>query len=98
MSQASNVEQSLWTSFQGNYELRNKAEFSPPPGGKMAIIELSPPALPTSTRNRKMFLIIDLVLAIFDVFILPIVLFYSLTCGSSLTPRYGREAGKKVLR
>jgi hypothetical protein len=91
MSQASNVERPPWTNLQGDYELRNKAEFSATPGGKTSIIDLSPPALPTPTRNRKILLIVGLVLAVFDIFILPIVFFYSLTYGSSLTARYGKQ-------
>lgn len=90
MSQASNVERSSWAKLQGDFELRNIAEFTATPGGKPAIIDLIPPALPTPTRNRKILLVIGLVLAVFDLFILPIVFFYSLTYASSLTPRYGK--------
>ncbi|PMD33973.1 hypothetical protein L207DRAFT_498560 [Hyaloscypha variabilis F] len=89
MSQASNVDRrSSWAKLQGDFELRNTAEFAAPPGGKPAIVDLSPPALPSPTRNRKILLVIGLILAVFDVFILPIVFFYSLTYATNLTPRY----------
>jgi len=92
MSQASNVDRrSSWAKLQGDFELRNTAEFAAPPGGKPAIVDLSPPALPSPTRNRKILLVIGLILAVFDVFILPIVFFYSLTYATNLTPRYGRQ-------
>jgi hypothetical protein len=80
----------LWVESHGDFELRNTDEFAAPPNGKTAIIDLVPPALPTPTKNRKIRLAIRLLLAVFDVFILPIVCFYSLTYASSLTPRYGR--------
>ncbi|KAE9366731.1 hypothetical protein N431DRAFT_350916 [Stipitochalara longipes BDJ] len=88
MSQTSKVERSPWRKLQGDFELRNIAEFAAPPGGKTAIVDLSPPALPAPTTNRKILLAIGILLAVFDVFILPIVFFYSLTYASSLTPRY----------
>jgi hypothetical protein len=80
---------------QGDYELLNKAEF-PAADGTTSIIELIPPALPSPTRNRKILLVIGLVLATFDLFILPIVFFYSLTYGTNLTPRYGRTRPRSI--
>jgi hypothetical protein len=91
MPQASNVDRPSWVEFHGDFELRNTVEFAALPNGKTAIIDLLPPALPNPTKNRKILLVIGLVLAVFDVFILPIVFFYSLTYASSLTPRYGRR-------
>jgi len=91
MSQASNVDRSSWAKLQGDFELRNTAEFAAPPAGKTPAVDLSPPALPSPTRNRKILLAIGLMLAVFDVFILPIMFFYSLTYATSLTPRYGRQ-------
>ena len=96
MSQTSNVEGSSWAKLQGDFELRNTVEFAAPPAGKRAIVDLSPPALPSPTRNRKILLILGVVLAVFDVFILPIVFFYSLTYASNLTPRYGKPLPHQV--
>jgi len=98
MSQISNVDRSSWAKLQGDFELRKTAEFAAPPDGKTAIVDLSPPALPNPTRNRKILLVIGVVLAVFDVFILPIVFFYSLTYASNLTPRYGKPHLYQSLR
>jgi hypothetical protein len=98
MSQASNVDRPSWVELHGDFELRTTVEFAAPPNGKTAIIDLIPPALPTPTKNRKILLAIGLLLAVFDVFILPIVFFYSLTYASSLTPRYGRPRLWELIR
>jgi len=85
MSQRNNIERSSWTKLPDDFELQTTAELAAPPGGTTAIIDLTPPALPALTKNRKILLIIGLVLAVFDLFILPVVFFYSLTYTTSLT-------------
>lgn len=88
MSQTTNSDRSSWTKLQGDYELRNTVEFPQQSGGPVVAIGL--PVLPTPTKNRKIILGIGLTLAAFDLCILPITFFYSLSYTTRLTKQYGR--------
>jgi hypothetical protein len=89
---------SSWTNLQNEFELRETVKFSDgnlaedSSLGKGTIShDNALPSLPPPTRNRKILLVIGLVLASLDLCILPITYFYSLTFGAKLSRQTGMD-------
>jgi hypothetical protein len=94
---------SSWTNLQNDFELRETVKFSEgnlaedSPLGKGTIGNDNVlPSLPPPTRNRKILLVIGLVLASLDLCILPITYFYSLTFGTKLSRQTGMDTTNPV--
>lgn len=83
-----------------DYELRNRTEFDSVPIKEKAASpdDLAPPPLPSPTKNRKILLGIGIALAAFDLCILPITFFYSLTYGTSLSEQDGKQINITALQ
>ena len=90
MSQSNELELSSWAKLQGDYELRTTVDFQSE-SIKAPVTPASdlPPPLPIPTKNRKILLRLGLTIAAFDLCILPITFFYSLSYGSSLSKQDG---------
>jgi len=89
---------SSWTNLQNDFELRETVKFSEgnlaedSSLGKGTISHDNVlPSLPPPTRNRKILLVIGLVLASLDLCMLPITYFYSLTFGAKLSRQTGMD-------
>jgi hypothetical protein len=89
---------SSWTNLQNDFELRETVKFS---AGNLAedsslrkgtiSYDNVLPLLPPPSRNRKILLVIGLVLASLDLCILPITYFYSLTFRAKLSRQTGMD-------
>ena len=90
MSQFKELGRSSRAELQGSYELRTTVGY-PAESSKTSAAPDSnlPPPLPTPTKTRKILLRIGLTASAFDLCILPITFFYSLSYGSSLSNRNG---------
>jgi hypothetical protein len=87
---------SSWTNLQNDFELRETVKFSEgilAEGSSLGKGTIGHdnvlPSLPPPTRNRKILLVIGLVLASLDLCIMPITYFYSLTFGTKLSRQTG---------
>jgi len=100
--QHNNPDQSSWAKLEGDFELRTTVEFQSEPRTTATTTTLEsyilPPPLPSFTRTRKILLRVGLTVAAFDLCILPITFFYSLTFGTSLSKQDGTFCPQLLLK
>lgn len=89
-----------WSSLQDDYELRNVQKFRNNEQGSEILgtaevlhLDDAPPPLYVPTRRRNLLFNIGLVIAVLDLFVMPIVYFYSLTFGAKLKRQTGKFYG-----